>query len=73
MNFFIKTHANISKWCLFSDCDEFIYIRDYDNILCFINNYEEYDLIHINWLTILRHILRQLNRNYTFVHIRPRS
>lgn len=49
MNLFTTQFRNISNWCLFIDCDEFIYLKD-DNLLNIIKLYDNYDSIYIPWL-----------------------
>ena len=49
-NYFLKQYRDISKWCLFCDVDEFIYLNDdytLDNIL---NEHYDNDIIYIPWL-----------------------
>lgn len=41
MNHFIKNYKSINKWVLFCDGDEFLYIKNFDNISSFINYYHQ--------------------------------
>lgn len=50
MNYFLKHHKNISKWCFFTDVDEFIYLKDSYTIDNFLSEYDEYDSIFIPWI-----------------------
>jgi hypothetical protein len=50
MNYFLKSHKNISKYCFFCDIDEFIYLRDDDNINNYLSKMSSYDIINIPWL-----------------------
>jgi len=50
MNYFIKYHKNISKYCFFCDIDEFIYLRDDNSIIEYLNKMSEYDIIYIPWV-----------------------
>lgn len=57
LNYFLTNNKNISNWCFFCDCDEFIYINnDKSNILEFINLYDNsihdsiYDAFYIPWI-----------------------
>lgn len=50
MNYFLKNHKNIAKWCLFSDCDEFICLNNNNNINEFLDDKDKYDIIYIKWL-----------------------
>ena len=49
MNLFVKSYKTISKWCLFIDCDEFLYLKN-DNLIDLMNSYDNYDSIYIPWL-----------------------
>lgn len=40
-----------SKWIAFIDTDEFINIKDNSNINDFMQQYEKYDGLYIDWLT----------------------
>lgn len=50
MNYFIKYHKGVSKYCLFCDIDEFIYLRDDNSIIEYLNKMSEYDIIYIPWV-----------------------
>jgi hypothetical protein len=50
LNYFVKNHTNISKWCWFCDADEFIYLKDKNNIRDFLIDYDNYNIINIPWL-----------------------
>ena len=50
MNYFLKNHRNISEWCLFCDCDEFLYLNDNVNICDLLKTYDNYNIIYIPWL-----------------------
>lgn len=46
---FIKNHSNEYDWTAFFDVDEFLCIKNYLNIKNFLQNYEDYYAIGINW------------------------
>ena len=48
--YFMYLHKNVSKWCLFFDVDEFVYLKNNNNINDLLNNYDKYDCIYIPWL-----------------------
>lgn len=50
MNYFLKTHKHISKYVFLCDIDEFIYLRDDDNIHDYLLKMSLYDIIYIPWL-----------------------
>lgn len=50
MNYFIKYHKNISKYCFFCDVDEYIYLKEDDSIIEYLNKMSEYDVIYIPWI-----------------------
>jgi hypothetical protein len=50
MNYFLKTHKHISKYCFFCDIDEFIYLRDDVTIHDYLLKMSLYDIIYIPWI-----------------------
>lgn len=50
MNYFLKYHKGISKYCFLCDIDEFIYLRDDETINDYLNKMSEYDIIYIPWI-----------------------
>jgi len=50
MNYFLKTHKTISKYCFFCDVDEFIYLRDHITIQEYLNTMDNYNIIYIPWI-----------------------
>lgn len=44
-------HNKESKWIAFIDADEFINIKDNSNINDFMNKYDDYDGLYIDWVT----------------------
>ena len=50
INYFINKYNNISKWCLFIDVDEFIYLKTYTNMNEFMKNYENEPGLYLQWL-----------------------
>lgn len=50
LNYFLKYHKNVSKWALFSDADEFIYLKDKTCIKDFLKDYDLYDNIYIKYI-----------------------
>jgi hypothetical protein len=49
-NYFLNNFKDVSELCFFCDIDEFIYLKNNDNILSFLDVYNEYDIIYIPWL-----------------------
>ena len=50
MNYFLKYHKNIANYCLFTDIDEFIYLKDWDNINDYLLTMKDYDIIRLPWI-----------------------
>lgn len=50
MNYFLKYHKNISKYCFFCDIDEFIYLKEDNTISEYLLKMKEYDIIYIPWI-----------------------
>jgi len=50
MNYFLKYHKNIAKYCFFCDIDEFLYLRDDSNINDYLHKMSNYDIIYIPWI-----------------------
>jgi hypothetical protein len=50
LNHFVFNNKNVSEWCFFCDCDEFLYLNNNDNIFDFLKKYHEHDIIYIPWL-----------------------
>jgi hypothetical protein len=50
VKYFISRHKHLINWCLFCDVDEFIYLRDHENINNFLKNYENETNLLIPWL-----------------------
>jgi len=50
VEFFIFKHKHLSNWCLFCDVDEFIYLKDHENINSFLENYQNKTNLYIPWL-----------------------
>ena len=50
MNYFIKYHKHISKYCFFCDVDEYIYLKEDDSIMEYLHKMSEYDVIYIPWI-----------------------
>ena len=50
MNYFLKYHKNISKYCFCCDIDEFIYLKEYTTIQEYLKTMEQYDIIYIPWI-----------------------
>jgi hypothetical protein len=47
------TYKEKFDWFLFIDCDEFLYINEFNNIKDFLTQtkFNNFDMIHINWMT----------------------
>ena len=45
-------HNQEYDWILFIDCDEFLYMNDFDNIKDFLSQdkFNNYQIIHVNWM-----------------------
>jgi len=50
MNYFLKYHKNISKYCFFCDIDEFLYLKEDNTIIDYLDKMSEYDIIYIKWI-----------------------
>ena len=50
MNHFLINNKNKSKWCAFLDSDEFIYLKNEQNIKSLLLNFDNFDCIHIPWI-----------------------
>ena len=50
MNYFLKHHKGISKYCFLCDIDEFIYLKDDLSINDYLNKMDNYDIIYIPWI-----------------------
>jgi hypothetical protein len=48
-NDFITHYKNMFDWAAFIDVDEYIVLKEDNNIKSFIEKYSAYDLIAINW------------------------
>lgn len=49
-NIFIVQYRNKHKWVAHIDIDEFIVLKKHNNIIDFLNDYDDCDSIAINWL-----------------------
>jgi hypothetical protein len=49
-NIFISEYKSKHIWAAFIDCDEFIVLKKHDNILSFLNQYNNCGAIALNWL-----------------------
>ena len=49
-NYFLNNYKEVSELCFFCDIDEFIYLKNDNNILSCLDIYNEYDIIYIPWL-----------------------
>jgi hypothetical protein len=47
---FVRTYKNKYKWAAFIDCDEFIFLKNHNNISDFLNEYDDFSGISLNWL-----------------------
>jgi hypothetical protein len=50
MNYFLKTHKNISNYCFFIDIDEFLYLKNDLTINTYLEKMKNYDIIYIPWI-----------------------
>jgi hypothetical protein len=50
MNYFIKHHKKLTKYCFFCDIDEFIYLKNDNTIYEYLNKMKEHDIIYIPWV-----------------------
>lgn len=49
MNYFLKEHRDVAKYCLFSDIDEFIYLKSCKKITDFLDRMFNFDVISLTW------------------------
>jgi hypothetical protein len=47
---FVTTYKNKHKWAAFMDCDEFIILKKHNNIVDFLNDYDNFSGVGLNWL-----------------------
>jgi hypothetical protein len=47
---FVLQYKNKHTWAAFIDCDEFIVLKKHDNVMSFINQYNNCGAIALNWL-----------------------
>lgn len=51
MNYFLKNHVGVSKWCAFIDVDEFIELKYDTNINTFLLDYDDEDAIVLPYIS----------------------
>ena len=56
IKYFIYKHKHLSNWCLFCDIDEFIYLRDHENINIFLKKYENETNLLIHGYHMVHHL-----------------
>ena len=49
-NYFLNKYKDVSKWCLYCDVDEFIYLKDNNELDDILLEFDDYDIIYIPWL-----------------------
>jgi len=49
-NYFIRTHRDVAKYCLFSDIDEYVYLKQDNSIVDFLDKVDTYDYIALPWV-----------------------
>jgi hypothetical protein len=49
-NLCIVQYKNKHNWCAFIDCDEFIVLKKHTDIISFLNYFDKYNSIALNWL-----------------------
>jgi hypothetical protein len=47
---FTRTYRKKHKWAAFIDCDEFIILKKHNNIIEFLNEYDKFSAVALNWL-----------------------
>lgn len=47
---FVTSYKSKHKWAAFMDCDEFIVLKKHKNIIDFLNEYDEFSGVGLNWL-----------------------
>jgi hypothetical protein len=47
---FFQNYASLHKWCAVIDCDEFIVLKQDDNVIDFLQKYLESGALGINWV-----------------------
>ena len=51
-NHFLETHASDYDWAAFIDVDEFIILKQHDNIKAMLLNYENVNALTLNWVMV---------------------
>lgn len=49
-NWFLKNIKVDSEWCYFGDCDEFLYLKNHDDINLLIDDYSDFDSLYIPFI-----------------------
>jgi hypothetical protein len=62
---FGRNHCNDYEWAAFFDVDEFLVLKEYDNVKDFINNYSDYNCLVINWALFGDNGITTFDNNYT--------
>jgi hypothetical protein len=78
ISYFIFKHRHLINWCYFCDVDEFIYLKDHENINDFLNNYKNVTNLLIPWIlygtsyivenTYKEHLIMDYNRYHRITY-----
>ena len=64
-NEFISQNVGIYDWAAFFDVDEFLVLKKHSNIKHFLNDYEGYNAVGINWVLFGSNGLESVSDNYS--------
>jgi hypothetical protein len=64
----VKESIGVYDWLAFFDCDEFLVLKKHNNVKLFLNDYNNYDAIGINWVFFGDNNLNDINnQNYSVI------
>lgn len=67
-NEFIQKYGEIYDWAAFIDIDEFVSLRQQENIKVFLNKYNQYKSIGLNWNMFGTNNVQFDGKNYSYIN-----
>ena len=67
-NEFIKNHYKEYDWCAFIDIDEFITLKQHKDIHSFLENYNQYNSLGLNWLQFVTGDVKYDGKNFSLIN-----
>lgn len=67
-NHFLNSYADEYDWAAFFDVDEFLVLKQHENIKSFLKNYEQYNGVAVNWYLFGDSSLKEPNGNYSVLN-----